>query len=98
MTIQFNLPAKFIGISQRQDRNDATKFYAEIHLAAAAKQEANKQVGAQAVSYNADASLFKQLAAAKFGDPLVVIVEEFEWTKDGVTQNRKTVIGIEHSK
>jgi hypothetical protein len=93
---EFNQRVKFVGASRRKSK-DGEKVYASARFTAAAKQTADN-VGESVVEYDCDPSLFAQFQKMPYGTPASITLEQFEWTKDGITQSRMSLVGVEPIK
>lgn len=81
---QVYVPAKFIGCSRRQSKKDgeSQKWYGELSVAIGQTQS-NDAIGGVAETYNMDGSFVDRLRKTSFGSPVVVVVDQMSYTKDG---------------
>lgn len=92
--MELSIRAAFLGATKREKDG---KVYASIHAAVPMRAGA-MQTGSTAEQFSMDGGLYAQASKLSQGQSVTLICDEFEWTKDGVTQSRKTVIGIEAAK
>lgn len=92
--MEIQIRAAFLGASKREKDG---KTYATIHAAVPMRASADA-LGSEAREFSMDGKLFEQCRKLSQGSALTLICDQFEWTKEGHTTTRQSVIGIEAAK